>query len=321
MAVTGLPVIAPASGNTGVLHHMSNLDITVLSNQDGVWSCPAAGSKIDNIHIINGNGVTKYGMRVGADISASRGQYSNISLVYSSGDGLYLTHAEECQFSNIDIDRVKAHGINLDLVSDRNQFNTVMLNTPSRFNSGVSDGIHITDGDSNTFDGVTFDPSAAAVHKSAFDLSGGIDNRVGACVLIPGTVEAYLETTIADNDFGMDVARFVIAGTVAVSTGTVRLYAEVDRQIYACRVVANTAPTGANLIVDVNLDGATIYTTAANRPTIIAAANVGAWTLPDRVASAGTQIAKGSYMSVDVDQIGSTIAGADLTVEVMWRKE
>lgn len=321
MAITGLPVIAPASGVTGKIHRMANLDITVLSNQDGVWSCPAAGAKIENIHIVNGNGTDKYGLRIGATGSSSRGQYSNISLVFSFGDGIWLTNVEECQLANLDIDRVQGHGINVDLVSNRNQFNGITLNQPSRNNAGISDGIHITDGDSNTFDNILFDPSAAAQHKTAFDLSGGVDNRVGSCVLIPGTAEAYLETAVADNDFGMDVHRFVIPGTVAVIAGVERIYAEVDRQIYACRVVANTAPTGADLIVDVNLDGSTIYTTAANRPTIPAIAFISPWTLPDRVASAGTKISKGSYLTVDIDQIGSTVAGADLTVEIMWRKE
>lgn len=321
MAITGLPVIAPTSGVTGKVHRMANLDITVLTGQDGVWSCPAAGAKVDNLHIVYGRGTDGYSLRVGATGSSSRGQYSNISIVYATSDGIWLTNVEECQLSNLDIDRVSGHGINVDLVSNRNQFNGVTLNQPSRNNAGISDGIHITDGDSNTFDGILFDPAAAAQHKSAFDLSGGVDNRVEACVLIPGTVEAYLETNIADNDFGMDVVRFPIAGTAVVATGVYRIYAEVDRQVYACRVVANTAPTDANLIVDVNLDAVTIYTTQANRPTIVAVANVGVWTLPDRVASAGTHVAKGSYLSVDVDQIGATVAGADLTVEVLWRKE
>jgi len=321
MAITGLPVIAPASGMAGVLHHMSNLDVTALTSQDGVWSCPDTGSTIENVSVTGGNGATKYGMRVGATVSATRGKYANVSVAASSGDGLWLTYVEECQFVNLSVDRPIKHGINVDLASNRNQFDNVILNNPSNANSGISDGIHVADGDSNIFDNVTFDPLLVATHKSAFDLSGGVDNRVGQCVLIPGTAEAYLETAVGDNDFGMDVVRFVIPGTATVGTGVERIYAEVDRQVFACRVTANTAPTGADLIVDVNKDAVTIFTTAANRPKILATAVLGAWALPDRVASAGTKVAKGSYLTVDRDQIGATVAGADLTVEIMWRKE
>jgi hypothetical protein len=89
---------------------------------------------------------------------------------------------------------------------------------------------------------------------------------------------------------------------------------------YKCRidevqVHVGTAPTGQDLIVDVNDDGATIFTTQGNRPTITAGANDDT----SAAADGGTAIAKDSVITIDVDQVGSGTAGSDLTVHVRGR--
>lgn len=72
---------------------------------------------------------------------------------------------------------------------------------------------------------------------------------------------------------------------------------------------AVTAPTGADLIVDVNKNGTTIFSTTTNRPTIAAGANSGTSGTPDTVS-----IADGEYLDWDIDQVGSTIPGSDLLI-------
>lgn len=73
-----------------------------------------------------------------------------------------------------------------------------------------------------------------------------------------------------------------------------------------------TAPTGATLIVDVEIGGVSIFAaTPANRPTIAIGAFTATSGAPDTTAAA-----KNAAITIDVDQIGSTIAGADLTVMV-----
>jgi hypothetical protein len=72
-----------------------------------------------------------------------------------------------------------------------------------------------------------------------------------------------------------------------------------------------TAPTGANLIVDVNKNGTTIFTTQANRPEITAGSKTATSGAPDV-----TSLSKNDAITIDVDQVGSTIAGADLSVMV-----
>ena len=79
-------------------------------------------------------------------------------------------------------------------------------------------------------------------------------------------------------------------------------------------IVCKTAPTGASLIFDVNKAGTTIFTTQANRPTIAAAATSGTIVAPDVTA-----IAAGDEFTIDCDQVGSTVAGADVTLILAYK--
>ena len=77
------------------------------------------------------------------------------------------------------------------------------------------------------------------------------------------------------------------------------------------RAYANTAPTTQSLIVDVNKNGTTLFTTQGNRPTIAAAGNASTTTLPDV-----TSLAAGDRLSYDIDQVGSGTVGAGVSVVV-----
>ena len=78
-------------------------------------------------------------------------------------------------------------------------------------------------------------------------------------------------------------------------------------------IYAATAPTGADIIVDVNKDGSTIFSTQGNRPTITAAGSSGTSETPDT-----TSVADNSYLDFDIDQVGSTIPGSDLLIVVSF---
>lgn len=86
--------------------------------------------------------------------------------------------------------------------------------------------------------------------------------------------------------------------------------------IVKVKVVVKTAPTGASLIVDVNKAGTTIFTTQANRPEIAIGETQADSGTPDVTA-----LAEGDKVTIDIDQVGSTIAGADLTVEVVCTQD
>ena len=106
---------------------------------------------------------------------------------------------------------------------------------------------------------------------------------------------------------------YSIAGPVSVVTGKSRIYAEGPTRLQSVRASVNTVPTGASLIVDVNLNGTTIFTTQSRRPTIAAS---GFTALNSGLIEVNT-MALGDYLTVDVDQVGSTIAGSDLTVVIL----
>lgn len=108
---------------------------------------------------------------------------------------------------------------------------------------------------------------------------------------------------------------FAVTGALTVATGKSRIYMEAAYAVETIRAAVNTSPAGASVLVDVNKNGTTLFTTQANRPTIAAAGNLSTVLAPDV-----TTFAAGDYLTVDVDQIGSTTAGSDLTVTVRLRR-
>ena len=147
----------------------------------------------------------------------------------------------------------------------------------------------------------------------------------------PGTVPANLVAVYAKSDgkvyseddtgterlmtHAVEAYTFSVTGAVTVATGKSRIYLEGSYIVETVRAAVNTAPTGAALIVDVNKNGTTIYTTQTARPQIAASSNSATGNSP-----AVTTFAAGDYITVDVDQVGSTVAGSDLAVTIRLRR-
>lgn len=120
-----------------------------------------------------------------------------------------------------------------------------------------------------------------------------------------------IQGTTSINDY---IAVFSRSGDATITAGTMRWRFPVAATIVGASAAIGTAPTGSSLIIDVNKNGTTIYTTQGNRPTISAGTNSASETSPNV-----TSMAIGDYLTVDIDQIGSTVAGSDLTVFVRYR--
>lgn len=115
----------------------------------------------------------------------------------------------------------------------------------------------------------------------------------------------------AKNDDGGIVFLFSQGGDLEAGTGAQRLYLPYNFKITEVEAAVGTAPTGAALIVDVNVDGTTIFTTQSNRPQIAISGFVASsTTIEDATHN------DGQYLTVDIDQVGSTVAGSDLVVAV-----
>lgn len=113
---------------------------------------------------------------------------------------------------------------------------------------------------------------------------------------------------------GEGMAVFAQPGVLVAGNGVARFLFPFTATLKGAVACVNTAPTGATIIVDVNLNGVTIYTTTAHRPTIAA----GAFATTTQPTPDVTAAHIGDYLTVDIDQIGSTIAGADLTIQVLY---
>lgn len=124
------------------------------------------------------------------------------------------------------------------------------------------------------------------------------------------------DITIKGMDPLEDVMPFARAGALTVSTGSAPFRWPFAVTILGISAVVGTAPTGASLILDVNKNGTTIFTTQGNRPTIVAGATA---TASEAVPNV-TAVALGDVFKIDVDQIGSTVAGSDLQVNIRYRR-
>jgi hypothetical protein len=105
---------------------------------------------------------------------------------------------------------------------------------------------------------------------------------------------------------------FFIPGTLVVGAGATRIYNPSGRTVTLKKIQfhAITAPTGSAATLDFNISGTTVFTTQGNRPSASAASNVSSVGTPDTAAAAWADT---QYITVDVDAVGSTVAGADIT--------
>lgn len=116
---------------------------------------------------------------------------------------------------------------------------------------------------------------------------------------------------------GLDsIATFAQSGTMGVAVGATRWPIPYNATILSAYAAVGTAPTGANILIDINLNGTTIFTNQANRLTITAGSNYSGINTSMSV----TSVAAGQYLTVDVDQVGSTVAGSNLTVFIYYRR-
>ena len=115
----------------------------------------------------------------------------------------------------------------------------------------------------------------------------------------------------AQGPAGTMVQLFTIPGVVTTGSGKGRYYAPTTMVISNVRAFVDDAPAGSDLIIDVNRNGTTIFTDQGNRPRITAGNNYDAGSTPDV-----TGLVAGDYVTIDIDQIGSTTAGTYLTVQI-----
>lgn len=106
------------------------------------------------------------------------------------------------------------------------------------------------------------------------------------------------------------------SSALSVTAGTTGFPVPFNATVLGVRAYAGTAPSGSDAIFDVNRNGTTIFATQSARPRIVAGSNSAVETTGMTVSS----LTAGDVLSVDIDQVGSTTAGSDLTLVIRIRK-
>jgi hypothetical protein len=111
----------------------------------------------------------------------------------------------------------------------------------------------------------------------------------------------------------MLIATFTVT-TAEVGVNVAKeLLGENSGTIIKAQAYAKTAPTGADLIFDINVNGTSIWNaTQANRIRIVDGANEAT----PVTSFDTTSLAAGDNITLDVDQVGSTAPGAEITVQL-----
>lgn len=103
---------------------------------------------------------------------------------------------------------------------------------------------------------------------------------------------------------------FTNLGVLATFTGDLPIYVEDDMFIEKIRASVGVTPEGSEVIVDIKVDGVSVFTDIAHLPTL----NPGDTTVA--VAPDLPVILSGQAFTMDIAQVGSTIPGSDLVVQI-----
>ena len=100
-----------------------------------------------------------------------------------------------------------------------------------------------------------------------------------------------------------------------IATGTEfngRFYAPFPGTVKKARAYLKTAPVGSSAIFDLNKNGTSIWSTnPSKRITIDDGAHSGSQTIFDTI-----EVSQDDYLTLDIDQVGSGTAGAELTIQL-----
>ena len=110
-----------------------------------------------------------------------------------------------------------------------------------------------------------------------------------------------------------NVTFMLATGTILTSgTNKARLTIPYNATIVKAYATAGTGPSGSDIIFDVNVNGVSIWnSTQANRLRILSGNTYGTQNSFDT-----TSLLEGDLLSIDVDQIGTTVAGGDIVVQL-----
>lgn len=236
------------------------------------------------------------------------------------------------------------HGMELAAVST-SKVSGNLIHSPGFTTTNTYDGILLSgDSNDNYIEGNTVIPLASPATRYGINLSAATcDDNIVVANDLRGTFgtsalnDAGTGTILQlanDATYGSNFVDGVTAllgyqsnlshlsqgGTLTTGTGTFKLPFSLPAEVLSIILSVGTSPTGADLIIDVQKNattGASMWTAQANQPRVVAsdADGISAEFTPQQ----NNTFASGDYLVVNIDQIGSTVAGANLVVSVEWR--
>jgi hypothetical protein len=108
---------------------------------------------------------------------------------------------------------------------------------------------------------------------------------------------------------------YTVPGPLAPGTGTTEFVVTIPGDIVNVWASVTNSFTGSSVLVDVNINGTTIFTTQANRPTIAAGSVRDITGTPN---AADADFVAGDRITVDIDQVGTHGAADQITVGVEY---
>lgn len=165
-------------------------------------------------------------------------------------------------------------------------------------------------------------PSIVALNVITGNAAGTVRILKAGSIVTDNILDGTPTPNSGGNAINGTIAPAVVAQTITFSrlsdlatlTGTQRWVPFRAGRIVGVRAAVGTAPTGAGIRVNVRKNGSAtgVFALTADQPTIADGANIGTVKAP----TASSTFVGGDYYTVDIDQVGSTTPGADLTVHI-----
>ena len=109
---------------------------------------------------------------------------------------------------------------------------------------------------------------------------------------------------------------YTVLGVLSPGSGSLRLYVEDDIVIDTVRASVGTAPVGGDIVIDILLDGATsVFSDISLNTTIPDGDNTGVSSPDNNI------VPKGHFITMDILNVGATVAGSDLVVQVKMHQQ
>lgn len=312
---------------------------TVSTTSSGSAGAGATASKVDHSHDLGFDDATADPAAVstasadGTATSASRKDHVHShEVAHCAHDTVWAAKGDLLAGTANDTAAIVTAGANdTILMADSAQtagVKWVAAGSPQAVSSAAADGT------ADTFsrgDHVHAHEGGHLAHDTLWAAQGDIVVATGndaAAILSKGATGQFLQagaSTVAYADVFIEKT-WSHAGACTTATGAMRWYNDTGRTltIASARLSLGTAPTGtsgtpvtnATFVVDLNINGTTVWATQSQRACIIPGtdANTGNFT-----TFGTTTITNGQYFTMDIDFIGSTVAGSDMTFTV-WLK-